>query len=171
MRKLGILVLLAALLAGCGAQESFETVADEHLLPVSATVGEVSLALPEEAKVPAMKNTDGSELYLCDGYALTLQTLAAGNLGRTVAEATGFSKEDLQIIQTRQGAIKRYETVWTAAGESEPQVGRLCILDDGNYHYVLTAMAGASGAGDLQKVWNDIFSSFRLVKEQISTDS
>lgn len=171
MRKLGILLLFTALLAGCGAQETFETVADEHVLPVSATVQEISLTLPEEAKMPVMNDTDGGKLYLCDGYSLTVQTAEGGDLGRTVADATGFSHKNLQIMETRQGDAKRYEAVWTAAGENEPQVGRLCILDDGNYHYVLTAMTGASGAGDLQKTWNEIFSSFTLGEEQVSTGS
>ena len=75
MKRLVSLVLLAALLAGCGAQQTFETVADEYLLPVANTRREVSLVLPEEANVQAMQDTEGGTLYLCDEYTLTVQTV------------------------------------------------------------------------------------------------
>jgi len=163
MKRLAIFLILAAILSGCGAAETFETVADEYLLPVASTRREVSLALPEDANVQTMQNTDGGTLYLCDGYTLTVQTARGGDLGKTVLGATGFSREDLQIISSRQGDCKRYEAVWSAAGESEQQVGRLCILDDGSYHYVLTAMTNASVAGEKQACLQEIFSSFDFV--------
>jgi hypothetical protein len=163
MKRLVSFVLLAALLAGCGAQQTFETVADEYLLPVANTRREVSLVLPEEANVQAMQDTEGGTLYLCDAYTLTVQTVESGSLSRTLLGATGFSEDDLQVMSSRQGDNKRYEAVWTAAGEGEPQIGRVCILDDGSYHYVLTAMTSASVAGQNQKALQEIFSSFDLV--------
>ncbi len=167
MKKIGAWILLAALLTGCGAQQTFETVADEQLLPVSAAIREISLSLPKEAGSPVMQTEEGSRLYLCDGYSLTVQTAEGGDLNRTLTAATGFTRQQLQILQTQRGDAKCYETVWTSAGESGPQVGRLCILDDGSYHYVLTAMAEEAVAGSLQQTWNGLFSSFGL--EEIST--
>lgn len=163
MKKLVIILLLAALLAGCGATETFETVADEYLLPVSSTRQEVSLALPEQADVQVMKDAEGGALYLCNGYSLTVQTAESGDLGRTIETATGFPREQLQVMESRQGEYKRYEAVWAAAGENEPQIGRICVLDDGAYHYVLTAMTDASAAGQLQKELQAVFASFSLI--------
>lgn len=163
-----MLLLLALLLTGCGATETFETVADEYLLPVGNTVKEISLVLPDEANVQAMKD-QGSSLYLCDGYTLTVHTVQSGDLGRTLTQATGFSRDELQVMESRQGDTKRFEAVWTAAGEGEPQVGRVCVLDDGSYHYVLTAMTDASVAGQMQKTLQEIFSSFQLVEQEVST--
>lgn len=168
MKKTVIFLLMALLLTGCGAAETFETVADEHLLAVSAPVCETSLKLPEEAEMQVMQNDDG-KLYLCDGYALTVQTLPGGDLDRTISGATGFSRANLQVMETRQGEVKRYEAVWSAAGEGEPQVGRVCVLDDGSYHYVLTAMTDASVAGKKQKALQEIFGSFRLAEPEVST--
>jgi len=47
----------------------------------------------------------------------------------------------IQVIKTAQDTYERYDFVWTAAGEDGLQTGRACILDDGNYHYALSAMA------------------------------
>ncbi|MBQ7341226.1 MAG: hypothetical protein IJW41_03570 [Oscillospiraceae bacterium] len=163
MKKLGFLVLLALLLTGCGATETFETVSDEYLLPAGSTLQEVSLVLPEETDVQVMKEQYGS-LYLCQGYTLTVHTAEGGDLNRTLTAATGFSREELQLMESRQGEIKRYEAVWAAAGENEPQVGRICILDDGSYHYVLTAMTDASVSAQMQEPLQEVFSSFQLVE-------
>ena len=105
----------------------------------------------------------GDTVYLCDGYTVTLHTCQAGDLDKTLREATGFSKDALKLIQTESAGVERTQCVWTAAGEAEEQVGRLTVLDDGNYHYVLTCMAGASQTQRLQPVWQELFDSFRLV--------
>ena len=47
-----VLVLLGALLAGCAAQETFETVSDEAVVPAAA-LQELSVTLPDEALVGA----------------------------------------------------------------------------------------------------------------------
>ena len=47
-------------------------------------------------------------------------------------------------------------------GEQGQQVARGCILDDGNYHYVLTALAEAERAGEFEEVWQEIFSGYSL---------
>ena len=68
------------------------------------------------------------------------------------------------MLETAQENAKRYVCVWTAVGENGNQVGRLAVLDDGAYHYILTAMAEESIAGKLSgEVWDDVFSSFRLI--------
>ena len=162
MKKCCVLVALALLLTGCGVQETFETVADVYVQPVSVKVGDVSIMLPEDASVAVLENPDAGTLYLCDGYTLTLQTLQAGDLDRTLRQVTGFSRENLTLMQTTDTSCKRYECVWSAAGEAEDQVGRATVLDDGNYHYVLTVMAGASKAGELNDAWREIFDSFCL---------
>ena len=151
------------LLTGCGAQETFETISDLHIQPVSATVQQVILDVPDDASVEVLQSADAGKIYLCDGYTITVQTMSAGDLEKTLRVATGYAKEDLELVQTQQSDLKRYECVWTAAGENETQIGRACILDDGDYHYVVTVMAGESVAGALRQAWKDLFDSFRLV--------
>lgn len=165
MKKCCVWLVLAVLLTGCGAQQTMETVADAYVQPVSATVQQVLVTLPEDAAAPVMES-DAGKLYLCDGYTLTLQTLQSGDLDKTLRDTTGFSRDELKLVETAQGDAKRYDCVWSAAGEAEDQVCRACVLDDGNYHYVLTATAGASEAGQLQQTWQELFRSFQLVSAQ-----
>lgn len=167
MKKCWMLLILMGLLTGCGAEETLETIADVPVQPVSASIQQVLLDLPEDMAAPVLENPEGGQLYVCDGYTLSLQTMASGDLEKSLQTATGFSKKDLQIMETLQGDSKRYESVWAAAGEPEMQVGRVCILDDGNYHYVLTAMTDAKQAGALQETLNTLFSSFRLTNSTV----
>ena len=88
MKKLLVLMLMI-LLCGCGAQETFETVADEMVLPVLAQPREILLTLPEETLLPAMES-DGRTLYLCNGYDVAVQTLSTGDLNATIRQLSGL---------------------------------------------------------------------------------
>ena len=163
MKKLGIILAIAFLLTGCGARETFETVSDNIVQSVMGQQREVELTLPSHALAPVVNSDDGSKLYLCEGYILTVQTLSAGDLNRTTRSLSGFGAEQLTVIETVSQDWKRYEWVWTAAGEGGDQMGRALVLDDGSRHYCLTAMADAQTAGTLEGEWSGIFSSFRLL--------
>ena len=82
MKKLCVLMIIALLLCGCGAEQTFETVADEMVQQVMAQPREVSLTLPEETLLPAMES-DGRTLYLCSGYDVAVQTFSGGDLDAT----------------------------------------------------------------------------------------
>jgi hypothetical protein len=58
--------------------------------------------------------------------------------------------------------LERYEFVWTSAVDGGEQIGRATILDDGDYHYVLSATVGAELIEEYQEIWNGIFESFYL---------
>ena len=124
------------------------------------------LDVPQDASVTVLEGEDVGKLYLCDDYTVTVQTFASGDLKKTLRLLTGYEKEELTLMQTLQDGAKRYECVWIAAGESEDQVGRACLLDDGNYVYAVTAMAGESQAGALTQAWQEMFASFRLVSPE-----
>lgn len=173
MKKCWIVAVLMLLLTGCGAQETFETLTDDYIKPASAPLWQMVLDVPQDATVTVLQGEDSGKLYLCDGYTVAVQTMASGDLKEALRTLTGYEKEELTLMQTLQEGAKRYECVWAAAGEGENQVGRACLLDDGNYIYAVTAMAGESKAGDLMPVWQELFSSFRLASpdEDISTGS
>lgn len=170
MKKCWILVI-ALLLAGCGAQQTLETISDVYAQPVSASIQQVIVDVPQDAGVAVLQSDDTGKLYLCDGYTVTVQTMEAGDLEKTLRTVTGYSKEELSILQTQQENVKRYECVWTAAGEAETQVGRACVLDDGDYHYTVTVMAGESLAGELSQTWKELFDSFRLVGPEVDLNT
>ena len=172
MKKCLLLVaVLALILTGCSSQQTFETVTDEYVQPAMAQMQQIVVAIPPDATVAVMENDAEGKIYLCDGYTATLHTTQAGDLEKTLRETTGFTQEQLRLIQTKYGGITRTEGVWTAAGEEEEQVGRFAVLDDGNYHYVLTCMAGVSDMETLNPVWEELFSSFRLEDPQLDLNT
>lgn len=171
MKKVLFLLLTAALLTGCGAQETFETV--EDIIPVQPVAAKQQLfaQFPENAASAAFSNEENGELYLSDGCTITKQILPGGDLAETVMTVTGQSKDNLQIMKTRQQGADRYDFVWAAAGEDGLQLGRACILDDGDYHYVLSAMAEESVAADLQETWEDLFSTCCLLDPDVNLNT
>ena len=153
------MIVLAVLLCGCGAEETLETVSDEWIVPVMAQPLEISIRLPDNVVVPVMEQ-DGRKLYMGQNYEILLETLAAGDLNDTIRTISGFEKEQLTVLQTRQEELDRYEFVWTATGERGELLGRAVILDDGDYHYCMTVLRDAE---ESIVVWQDVFSSFALL--------
>lgn len=162
MKKLWCVLALALLLTGCGANEVWETISDVDDTPVMVQMQQVKLTLPKDAASETMENGQSGKIYLCNGYTVTVQTLPGGDLDKTLREISGFSRQQLTVMETQTKNEKRYECVWAAAGEAEDQVARAVILDDGSYHYAVTVMARFSTAGDLADVWQSILTSVQL---------
>lgn len=162
MKRTLSLVMMLVMLSGCGAVETFETVADEVAEPVMAQMEGIQLEVPEDAAVTVMGRQDGDVIYLCDGFSLAVQTLQAGDLHGTIQAVSGFDADQVTVIRTQTQDVDRYDWVWSAAGEGGDQLCRAAVLDDGAYHYTLTAMADAGAAGALEQQWDEIFGSFRL---------
>lgn len=161
MKKLVGFLLSSILLAGCAAEDVFETVADEFVQSAAAPAAEIILSLPEDAAAPVSQSEAGT-LYQCGGYELLVQTAAAGDLDATLRAVTGYGREELTVMETRSGTIKRYDLVWACMGENGQQVGRACILDDGNYHYALSVLADDNRVREFESAWEDLFSSYSL---------
>lgn len=146
------------LLTGCGRQPVFETVDDEPAAPVMASPGKITVDLPAEAASPVL-DTDGQQIYFCDGYEIFLENRPSGDLQETVRYLTGFDGDALTVMKTGQGIGKRYEFVWSCAGEEGQRLGRAVVLDDGQYHYCMSILRDADVEGDILQ---PVFSSFRL---------
>ena len=158
--KKWMLLLLMILLTGCGAEETFETVADELVLPVMAQPRFVCVDLPGETALPVIENDHG-RIYICNDYEIILQTVESGDLESTIQMVSGLSEENITMVETGSEDTRRYEFVWAAAGEGGDQTGRAVILDDGNYHYCLSALR-CTGNEKTQINWDQVFSSFQL---------
>ena len=167
MRKLSIVVLLVLMLCGCQKTENFETVTDQVINAEQGPKMQIMVELPDEAALEVMESSQDCSVYICDDYSLTVSTVEGGDLRKTVLEATGFYPEQLDGITTQHGEFTKYVCVWAAAGESGQQIGRCAVIDDGSYHYVLTALADADKAGILTREgWQTVFRSFRLIKPE-----
>lgn len=163
MKKLWILLMAGALIAasGCMAPDAYETMNDMYLQGSVPAAGKLTMLLPVEAAALTMEGETGA-VYVCDGYTVTLHTCEAGDLEATLRTVTGYDRENLSLMERMDEGMKRYECVFTAAGEGGDQVGRAVILDDGNYHYTMTLLADAAAAGGLTDVWQNILSSVRV---------
>lgn len=161
MKRLWILVALMIMLCGCAPVEDFETMKDVYAPQKLTNPAQISLALPGDAASPVMESENG-KLYFCDGYEIMVQTMSAGDLNRTLQSLTGYTKDSLTVIETVNDQIRRYECVWTAAGEAGDQVGRAVIMDDGSYHYCVSVMAHALESGSLQETWQELFTSVKI---------
>ncbi len=162
MRKFMLLIGFVLLLSGCAASETFETLGpvmhQSEELPAMAAV---ELSLPDSASAQTFGGgTDA--LYECEGYTILRQTLASGDLHSTIRTLCGFSPEDLTVLESGVPDARRYDWVWTAAGEDGEFVCRAAVLDDGSYHYCVCTIAPAADAGALAQEWNRLFSSFHL---------
>ena len=154
-----MMLVLAGLLCGCRAEETLETVNDEWIVPVMAQPRQISVRLPEDAVAPVLEQ-EGHQLYMAEGYEIMVETLASGDLDATIRSVSGYGKDQLTVLETRQGEADRYDFVWTTAGERGDRLGRAVILDDGNYHYCMSVLRDA---GDTQILWREVFASFALV--------
>lgn len=161
MRYGVLLVLGCLLLSGCGAQETMETVADEWVEEAMAPAREILVELPEEAAAPAAENANG-RIYLCSDYEIEIHTMDGGDLDATIRNLCGYDREELTVIASSPQGLKRYDFVWTAAGEGGDKIGRAVILDDGQYHYTMTVLRSADSVEQSQIVWRSVFESFAL---------
>ena len=87
------------LLAGCSSEETFETVADQQILPVSAVMRDILVDLPDAAASPTVESGSG-RLYLCEDYEISIQILEGGDLNATVQTLTGYEKEKLTVMES-----------------------------------------------------------------------
>lgn len=154
-------MLVMMLLAGCAAP-GLETVSDVYVTQPPAEMKTLRLELPEDAAEAMMEGRMGTRLYLCDGYELRLQTLAARSLDDVLRTVTGYGEDRLTVMKTRTGDLDRYDCVWCTAGEGGELVGRTAILEDGEYFYCVSALADSGSAYELTGVWQEILDSLKL---------
>lgn len=157
MKKCCLLLMIMLLLTGCKEHMDFETMSDVY--QQTAVARNILLTLPESAAMPVSTHADGT-LYICDDYSISIQTMAGGDLNRTLKAVTGYTADKLQLLQQKQGGLIRYDCAWSCAGEGGDTVCRGVVLDDGYYHYVLTVLMDAEKAGQLQAQVNALCASF-----------
>ena len=161
MKKIAVILTMAALLTGCAVPETYETLSDTVMPVEQKPQKQLIFSMPQEAQTPVLQN-DSGKLYQCDGYTLSVQTFSGGDTEKTLKEITGRGEKDLTVLRTKTEFGDRLDFVWTAAGETGLQLGRGCVLSDGHHHYVLSTMALEEKTGQLRETWQDIFSTARL---------
>ena len=162
MKKCWILAALCLMLSGCGAEETMETVADDIVQPVMAQPREIAVSLPDNAVAPVLES-DSEQVYLCEDYQIVIETVSSGDISATVQNISGYTRDNLTIMETEQDGVKRYDFVWASAGEDGDMLGRAVILDDGSYHYCMSLLRPAETTETSQITWSNVFNSFTLI--------
>lgn len=155
--KIVAMLLCMLLLCGCTA-DVFETVGDDGNIPAMAQPRQLLLELPGDAAAQTMEGASG-KIYFCEDYEIMVETMATGNLERTIKTLTGFSSEDLALVRTTRSGVPCVEGAWSAAGENGDQVGRFLILDDGSYHYCISVVSDADRVSDCADSWRTLLGS------------
>lgn len=161
MRKWWFLLMAALMLTGCSGPVDYETVSDELITGSIREASQITVVLPMGEDAVTV-DSEGGTLWLCGDYTVCTQTLAGGDLERTLQTVTGRDMDSLTLVKLEQGEDTRYECVWVCAGENGEQMNRAVILDDGAYHYVLSLQGAAEQSGELAPVWKQITEQFGL---------
>ena len=162
MKRILILGLVGAmLLCGCNTP-AYETVGDVYITQPPAEGMTVGLELPEAGAEAVMEGSGGGRSYLYDGYEEVVQTLSVASLDEALRSVTGFGKDRLMVMATREGELDRYDCVWCTAGEQGDRVGRAAIFHDGSHFYCVSALADSTQVHQLSPVWNQILDSISL---------
>ena len=145
-------------------KRTYETISDGLQPPNLPAKLEMTATMPEGTVISVLSHSSAGDLYEYDGCTITMQAVSVGDFSGLIQEVTGYHKDSLQIMESIQADLPSFQTVWTCAGEGQTLVGRACILTDGNYYYVLTAMVPESKAASLSMgELKELFSSFRAV--------
>ena len=163
MKRWGILLALCGLfcsLWGCGAGETtvWETVGDQLELPAShqSPAYTMQVAAPMDAPLVEALSDGETKVYVHrDGeYELTAQTM------------TGFPQASLQVLQTEEFGMPRYDVAWTASGDSGMESCRAAILDDGMYYYVLTSSVNQEQTAQNRETLDQVFATLGLYADE-----
>ena len=160
MKKLWLLLIVMVLLPGCGQTTYEGREAPCGSQSVEAVPGVISICATDDMSMPVMSTQEGNRFYIADHYEVSLQTMAGGDIDETLKSCTGFDRSRLMVIQTQKDGLARYDCAWTSVGEEGQHVGRTTILDDGNFHYVLT-ITGQEGE-ELAAAWKQLSDSFTI---------
>ena len=136
--------LLLLCMAGCGAEPVYETIGnvwDNEQTVHSPSV--IEFALPEDAQMEVLGNTDTGAVYQIGQWTLWTQVLEGGDVPRSMETLSGLKKDRLQIISHPLGSYSCYEAVWSAAEEEGETLVRTAVIPYGPYHYCLSLKAPA----------------------------
>ena len=160
MKKVVIVLLMVLLLSGCGQDHYEQRQAPCGTQTASPAPGVINISVTDELSAPVMSTREGDRIYIADDYEVSLQTLPGGAVDETLKICTGFDRDKLTVLETEKDGMKRYDCVWSSAGEGTQWVGRTTVLDDGAYHYVLT-VTGDDGS-KVASAWQQLSDSFSV---------
>lgn len=95
-------------------------------------------------------------------YEVAVETIMADSLAQLVRELTGFTLDQLDVLQRQQDGMMRYDMAWSAVSEDGNQSCRAAVIDDGLFYYVLTAQIPQELSAQCRSEVEAVFQSFSL---------
>ncbi len=165
------IVCFALLLSGCGAAETvWETVDDTLPVQVAAPADAYTMSfdVPVDAVASAFSDGGAQRVYAQkDGdYEISAETISAEGIDAVVRRLSGFSAEQLQIVQTRRFGMPEYQFAWYASGDEGGRLYRADVLMDGSYGYALVFSIREGLGVSYEKTAEQVFSSFNLFYDE-----
>lgn len=156
-----ICLILGIMLCGCSGGEDFEVIADSLVDSPKPEPAKMVLTLPSDVTLSVMEGSDW-ECYEGEHYQIILQTCPSGSLDQTLQLVTGYSKEQLNVMEISATNVDKYFCAWSSVSEAGEVVGRCTILDDGMYHYCLSILIDAEVSGEVRDTINAVFATYSL---------
>ena len=157
----GLILLFGVVLCACGRAETFEIISDVVVTGQLSEPAKISLRIPDDATLAVMSSTDGQS-YEGDHYQIIIQTYAAGDLNQTLQQITGYSSNQLKLMEVTTEAYGKYLCAWSSVSEEGELVGRCAVLDDGRYHYCLSVLVDAQKSGEMRGEIDALFADYSL---------
>lgn len=92
--------------------------------------------------------------------------MTADSLDSLLQTLTGFPQASLQVLQTEEFGMPRYDVAWTASGDSGMESCRAAILDDGMYYYVLTSSVNQEQTAQNRETLDQVFATLGLYADE-----
>lgn len=167
--KLSVMLAAAALAAiccGCAADTvTWETV-DDEIVAASGPAEEpyvITFGVPSD--VDANPLTDGHRsLYVQeDGdYEILSDVLTAPNHLAAIEEVSGFSADELDVMETTRFGLPQYRFAWVSASDEGTYVSQAAVVEDGSYYYALVFSAREEVGDTYNACAEAVFESFGI---------
>lgn len=157
----GLILSLGVVLSACSGTEPFEVISDSIVEYPTPTPARVQLKIPDDAALSVMNSSEGQS-YEGDHYQIIVQTYPSGNLEETLQLITGYSKNQLNLMEMSERDYNKYLCAWSSVSEEGDLVGRCTVLDDGRFHYCLTVLMDAQVSGKIRKDIDALFADYSL---------
>ena len=163
---------LGALLCGCAAAEpAWETVDDTIVQDTGSYLDSTYTMLfdvPADAQEDALCSGDGRTVYTnaAGDYEIVGQTMLCADADTAVRRLSGFSPENLDVIETTRFGLPEYRFAWYTSGDEGGSLCRADVLLDGTVCYALTFSARERCGSTYDSTAEQVFATLSLFEDE-----
>jgi len=169
-KVVAVLTILTLFLSGCRAEPQWETVSDE--VPAQPVTAQepcvIQFGVPSDAEKQFQTESRDRSVYVQENgdYEIVSDVITAGSLDDAVRQVSGFSPDDLELVQTTRFGLPEVQFAWSSESDEGGYVSRASLVEDGDYYYALI-FSVREGLGDKYRdCAQAVFSSFGLYGDE-----